>query len=566
MKKILFFIVCFIFISSCSENKSAFKDSVASDTENPDDDAQMIDETEALFSPDHLIDVKIQIDEQDWNKIILQGRGLATTMSSCSEDYEYTYFKAEVTVDGETIKNVGVRKKGYLGSLSAIKPSLKINFGKFVDDQTYSGMKRMTLNNDKQDPSHTHQVMSYALFKKAGVITPRCNFSKVTVNGKDLGIYSHVESIKKPFLRRNFSSDEGNLYEGQIADFTPEQMKKFQLKTNEKDTDGLAELEKVVEALYVTNTDLKKSVEKIIDLDSFLTFWAMESIVGHWDGYNGDKNNFYIYLNPDTGLFSFIPWGTDGAFKEGHGVLDPVPNSVYAWSQLAYRLYNSSDTRNLYHEKIKDLLESVWDSEELLTEIDRIEKLVSPPKWALDEQKNYILKRKEAILKELVGEGPDWPYDPYGDVAECREPTEIKGSFNTSWIEEDDFKDGTNISLEMTIYGQKQVFSAIYNDAGPVLNKDGIKTGNGEIRYYAVKAEGNPIFVILNIPSQIISDKSIPFHGLETFGAVYEIISDAGTSDPKRLGYIGDGSLTMIESGTEEGDRIVGSFEGLLSR
>ena len=72
---------------------------------------------------------------------------------------------------------------------------------------------------------------------------------------------------------------------------------------------------------------------------------------------------------------------------------------------------------------------------------------------------------------------------------------------------------------------------------------------------------------MLHIPSEIIPDKTIPFHGLETFGIVYEIIGDNGTSDDfKMLGYIGNGSFSMIESGTKEGDIIVGSFEGLLSR
>ncbi len=566
MKKLLIPIIFLSFLFSCSENEKKQIVDNDPDGEATDNDIIEIDETEQVYELDHILDIKITMNEKDWEKIQYEGRGVASMRSGCIEDYEYTYFKAEVTVDGEKFEDVGVRKKGFLGSLSALKPSLKLNFGKFVDDQTYSGMKRLTLNNDKQDPSHTHQVMSYALFRKAGLPASRCNLAKVTVNGKDLGVYSNVESIKKPFLRRNFSDDDGNLYEGQIADFTPAQIHQFQLKTNEKETDGLAELEKVVEALYVTDTDLKESLETVIDLDSYLTFWAMETIVGHWDGYNGNKNNFCIYHNPDTELFSFIPWGTDGSFHEGHSSLKDVPNSVYAMSKLANRLYKCDETRELYHKKLRYLLENVWDTEELLAQVDKIEELISPPEKYLEKQRTYISERKKKILDEIEGTAPKWPYDTYEDVPECREPYAIKGSFATAWTQEDNYKLSSGASLEMTIYEKEQTFEAILNDAGPAKDEEDFVKELTEIRFYATRKDDNPIFVLIRIPSELVSNGTIPMHGAETFGVVYEIIGEGESADFKELGFIGDGNITMTESGTDEGDIIVGSFEALLSR
>ena len=82
-----------------------------------------------------------------------------------------------------------------------------------------SGLTRFTLNNAKQDPSYVNQCIGYDLFRAAGVPAPRCNFANVTVNGENLGLYVHVESVKKPYLRQYFASDEGNLYEGTLSDF-----------------------------------------------------------------------------------------------------------------------------------------------------------------------------------------------------------------------------------------------------------------------------------------------------------------------------------------------------------
>ena len=42
------------------------------------------------------------------------------------------------------------------------------------------------------------------MFEKAGLPAPRCNFARVSMNGEDLGIYVHVEPVKKAFLRDNF--------------------------------------------------------------------------------------------------------------------------------------------------------------------------------------------------------------------------------------------------------------------------------------------------------------------------------------------------------------------------
>jgi CotH kinase protein len=238
-------ICCFMFLAialaACESPDSSstnLADAGADSELNPDsgsDPDSGVDKTEEMFASDRVIDIQIQIAKEDWNILLYEGRGLATQKSRCEDGYEYTYFDATVTIDGETIENVGIRKKGYLGSLSAIRPSIKLNFQKFIDDQYFHGMKRMTLNNDKQDPSHTHQVMSYALFRRAGVIAPRANFARVTVNGEDLGIYSHVESIKKPFIARHFNDNDGNLYEGQGADFTPERVSLLERKTNEGD-------------------------------------------------------------------------------------------------------------------------------------------------------------------------------------------------------------------------------------------------------------------------------------------------------------------------------------------
>src|SRR5690606_32903219 len=103
-------------------------------------------------------------------------------------------------IDGVTIDSVAIRKKGFIGSLDEQRPSLKVKFDEYIEQDPIAGLDRLTLNNNKQDESQVSQYLTYRLFNAAGVPAPRCNFARVTVNGEYLGIYSNVESIRRPFL------------------------------------------------------------------------------------------------------------------------------------------------------------------------------------------------------------------------------------------------------------------------------------------------------------------------------------------------------------------------------
>ena len=82
------------------------------------------------------------------------------------------------------------------------------------------------------------QCLGYWLFRRAGAVASRCNFAHVTVNGVDKGIYSHIESIKTELLSRHFDDASGNLYEGQVSDFSSGLAVTYQPKTNEQQSDG----------------------------------------------------------------------------------------------------------------------------------------------------------------------------------------------------------------------------------------------------------------------------------------------------------------------------------------
>jgi spore coat protein CotH len=568
-------------VSCSNESADEVSNDAASKTSEEEDASKPSD---ILYDPDRLVDVQITMEPGDWDLLRKEGRAMTDVMSGCSGAYEYTWFNATVAVNGKTFQNVAVRKKGYLGSLSQLKPALKVDFNRNVKGQEAWGIKSLTLNNDRQDPSHTHQCMAYQLFRAAGdrSLAPRCNFAKVNVNGTDLGIYSNVESVKKDFLARYFENTDGNLYEGgQGADFSANAIAKFELKTNEE-ADDRSDLDRVVKAMEADDTDLFGSLEEVFDMDAFLTFWAMEVITGHWDSFSGDQNNFLVYHDPITDKFTFIPWGTDDAFNSGHNFLgSDIPKSVYAWSWPTYRLYSNPDTRAKYQERLRALLDKVWNEEKLLSEVDRIGALTAADEVSLEQQREFIRTRKQTIIDELDNGAPDWNTKPIQRLADntvCIPSFDFGGQFDTTW---GDLTNRLAPSSETSfaISGADQssffYFDLHTDDIGQPYSlfaagagfdpggTSGIAPGTPTIQMAGIPSSGGPyIVVVLMFERSQFGAKELPFYAMETVGVV--VRSKGLQSDRDILGFIGDGKVVFDEVGTEDGDRIKGSFTGVF--
>ncbi len=334
---------------------------------------------DGLFDPAKIVEVNIEMAPADWDFIrTQQARNVDKLFGEdcLSEPFysPFTYRTGTVTVNGEVLHNVGIRKKGFIGSLDENKPSLKIKFDEYVEGQELFGLDRLTLNNNKQDPTFVRQCLAYSLFRKAGVPAPRCNFAHVTVNGQNLGLFSNVESIKKRFLARHFSDNDGCLYEGTLSDFREGWTATFEAKTNQ-DAPGRNAILAIQVALELPDEQLEAALSQLINIDRFMNFWAVEVLINHMDGYTKGTNNFFVYFNPTTGLMEFIPWGVDGTFTQSAKYGSRL---VFARAMLARRLYMLPATRDKYVAAMRQILATVWNENELLGELDRMETLIAP--------------------------------------------------------------------------------------------------------------------------------------------------------------------------------------------
>lgn len=336
------------------------------------------DPTAEIFKPDHLIEVRIEMAPADWDTMRNQTRDLFTLLAGdCTSQpfpSPFTDFNAVATVDGKRLEQTTIKKKGFLGSLSANRPSLKLKFDDFIPDQEVSGLDSMTLNNAQQDPSVIRQCLGYDLFRKAGLVAPRCNYARVFMNGVDLGIYAHVEGIDKDLLKRHFEKKSGNLYEGTLSDFNVQFINTFDLKDDKTDR---TDLNQVLAAMTASDADLVNRLSAVMDLDQFIDFWAMETLVRHWDGYAGNTNNFFLYDDPTTNKFVWIPWGADAVFYTGPVTADQAEGPLLR-GDLARRLYGIPAIRTQYIARLRLFLDTVFVEMLINAEIARMQALVTP--------------------------------------------------------------------------------------------------------------------------------------------------------------------------------------------
>ena len=482
----------------------------------------------------------------------------------------FYYFPAHLKIDGVEVGKVAIRKKGFVGSLDVDRPSLKIQIDRFDKKKMFAGVDTLTLNNNRQDPTRVHQLLGYQLFRNAGIPASHCNLAHVTVNGKSLGIYSNVESLDKHLFRRAFESAKGTLYEGTIADFVEPSLVRFERKFGSKKADKI--LKKISLALKLDNKKTLKELGRYLDLESFYSFWAMEVLLGHWDGYVSNKNNYFIYFDSKSERLSFLPWGLDQLATDRNMFwrrdFDP-PKSIKADAAIPRRLYVHPESQKYYFEALRLLLDEIWVEDKLISQIDDLYKMIEPHlvgrnRWTKDsvEKLNKFIKNRRSEIMEEISNGavPDWTLEPRPMMGEIVKVADINGRFSLelSENEKDQFgfvsaKGQGNLPLKM---GKKEID---FNNPLFAIRQNGRRSVT--LRISSDDAlKGNPNSIEITFPRSRLNDNESDLsYRIDIFASPAQGgIFITNTRDQfARLA----GKIVLTSFGLEQGDKIEGRIE-----
>ncbi|MEZ4316435.1 MAG: CotH kinase family protein [Myxococcota bacterium] len=506
------------------------------------------------FDIDELIEVRVTMDPADFEVLRGQARNVFDILGGDCTDRDFgepfTWFEADVEIDDQAAERVGIRKKGFLGSLSEERPSLKIKTDKFVEGQQFGGTERITLNNQLQDPAVVRACLAYDVFEAAGVPAPRCNFARVEVNGEDLGVYAHIEDVKNDFLEDAFGGSEGHLYEGTLSDFRAGFTGTFEAKNEQTDPTG-APLQPLVDALTVPDAELEAALEPVLDVDAFLAFWAAEILVAHRDGYAMNTNNFFVFVGPD-GRARFIPWGADQTLLQGDGAVSDFALT----GELARRMYGIPALRQRFVAELTRQRDEAFDVDGLLARVERMERTIAPAVLeplevaaALDEVRAFIEARPDGITA-LIDALPD-------DVPPPSEPLCLEIIGTVSWafttafdpaLEQVTLDDTVTVTLD----GATTTWSDTFSAAGYAEEGDAVITTLG--------TPSPDLFaqIVVGVPPDRFEPGTVPIDFVSAEG--YLVIVDAVTEAPVFQGLI-VGDLVLDAAGVGAGDPVSGSLQ-----
>lgn len=123
-----------------------------------------------------------------------------------------TNILADLTVDGVTYPDVGVRIRGNTSYTTLPPGSEKISLNvemDFVDvNQSLLGYDSLNLNNGFHDPTFCREVV-YNNFVAQFIPNPRANHVLVTLNGQNWGVYVNVQQFNKTMLSTHFPDTSG---------------------------------------------------------------------------------------------------------------------------------------------------------------------------------------------------------------------------------------------------------------------------------------------------------------------------------------------------------------------
>ncbi|MGE0461280.1 MAG: CotH kinase family protein [Vicinamibacterales bacterium] len=274
---------------------------------------------DALFDGQVLQRVDLLVHSADWAKLKENFR-------------ENDYYPADLTWNGQTIRNAGIRSRG-TGSRSGSKPGLRVDFNRYAD-QEFLGLKSLVLDNLTQDASGIHESVAMALYQRLGIPAPREAHARLYVNNEYAGLYVIVESVDKDLLARVFGEIDGNVQnDGYLYEFNWEDewhfehlgedlrpyKDRFDPKTHESESDEqlYRPIEELIRLVDETRQDrLPEAIGDRFDLPGFIRYVAAQNFVGETDGFLGawGVNNFYLYRLEDQARHVLIAWDADSTF------------------------------------------------------------------------------------------------------------------------------------------------------------------------------------------------------------------------------------------------------------
>ena len=295
------------------------------------------------------------------------------------------------------LENVGVRYKGNSSSRphQRHKRGYLIKVNEFKKGTRFLKLRRIALDNGVQFGSLFSEPIVTDILRNLEIPASRFNYANLFINNEYQGVYGNVERIDESFIKRHFGSKKGPLYKvhmpGPGANFTyegndPAQYKKgFEPKNEaaEKSFDELIDLIREIDKDDKPNYE--QTLTKHLMVENFLKTTAVMLFAGCFDQLTGwNPHNYYLYRNPKTDRWSYIPWDLDVGFADhAFGNIPVIDGWHAAWpipggppKPILESIVSNPILLKKYRETASPILEKYFKPDQLHSKIDKLYALI----------------------------------------------------------------------------------------------------------------------------------------------------------------------------------------------
>jgi spore coat protein CotH len=316
--------------------------------------AYAINNTDFLDDPQHqfwfdiqdIPSIELVFNETQWQLL------LGSTKSNREEvTGKLIYIKNNQTYQ---LNNIGIKLSGNTSFVlpetsddAYVQANFTLDFDEFVDEQTLSGISALKLKRFYNDSTFAREPLSNQIMQNFNVWTTHSStYTKLSITIGDrgtryYGVYRMNESVNRhEYLDKRFGldNDGGFLWQGNHKNFGKAHFSKiteswdgvgdfdeasFEYKGKGKKYDeGYAQLVDFAKNVtQLEGAEFETYTDKHINMALFLKGLAAESVLGHWDGFWGNGNNYFVYFD-ESAVMHFIPYDTDNTLGTSEIVAD----------------------------------------------------------------------------------------------------------------------------------------------------------------------------------------------------------------------------------------------------
>lgn len=297
-----------------------------------------------VFPRNQVKRLDITIADADWKALQKDLRELASALDregpgATTEPLgrEPLHIPCTVEFDGQTWSHVALFASRGSALFTTLRSGVrKLPFGLHFDeladryadvkDQRFYGFRALSLGNQVNDSSFLRQRAAQEILRDQNVPSPYAAFYRIYVDvghgSTYFGLYTAVEVPDLPFLDGRFGSTDGNLYraKGGGATFRYFAESSFVKETNRSARDW-SDIESAIEALHADRSAAatwRAGLESWIDVDGFLNWLAVNTVIENEDAYGRTAHNYFLYADSkERGRLKWIPGDNSQALRTG---------------------------------------------------------------------------------------------------------------------------------------------------------------------------------------------------------------------------------------------------------